>query len=241
MKSIIITGASRGIGQATAKLLAQDYDYMALCCRSNTNKLNETAQIIRSAGCSCSTFTGNISDYGFAKEMVTRVIAEAGHIDALINNAGVSSIGLFMDLSPEDWDEMIRTNLYSVFNTCRLVIPDMIKNHSGRIINISSVWGLSGASCEVAYSASKGAINSFTKALAKEVAPSNVSANAVAFGAIDTDMNSHLSEAELEQLKEEIPYGRLASTEEAADCIRNLLNMPEYYTGDILKFDGGWI
>ena len=117
----------------------------------------------------------------------------------------------------------------------------MIKEHSGRIINVSSVWGLVGASCEVAYSATKGAINSFTKALAKELAPSNISVNAIAFGAIDTDMNNNLSPEERTALEYEIPYGRMATPKEAAQCISNLLTMPTYLTGEVLKFDGGWI
>lgn len=241
MKSIIITGASRGIGEAIALECTSSYDYVAICCKHNADRLKEIQNEIISKGRKCHIFVGDVSDYEFTGEMINSVIAEAGHIDALVNNAGISQISLFTDTGPEDWKQMIEVNLTSVYNTCHAAIPHMIHEKSGRIINISSVWGLCGASCEVAYSTTKSAIIGFSKALAKELAPSHISVNAIAFGAIDTDMNNHLSSEERALLEDEIPYGRMASCEEAACCVFKVLEMPDYYTGDVLKFDGAWI
>ena len=150
-------------------------------------------------------------------------------------------MGLLTDMTSDDWNETVSTNITSVFNTCHAFIPDMVREKTGRIINISSVWGLVGASCEVAYSAAKGAVNAFTKALAKELAPSGIAVNAAAFGVIDTDMNRHLSEEDRVSLEEEIPVGRMATPEEAAELIVKLSEMPAYFTGEVVKFDGGWI
>lgn len=241
MKSAIITGASRGIGRATALKLAETYQYIAICCKSSEQELSSAAQDIEKKGCRCRTFIGDTSCYAFVSEMIAAIAAETGTIDALINNAAVSSVGLFTDMMPADWQRMLDVNLTSVYNTCHCTVPHMIHEKSGHIINVSSVWGLTGASCEVAYSAAKGAVNSFTKALAKELAPSHIAVNAIAFGAVDTSMNRHLSAEERRSLEDEIPYGRMAAPEEAAACINNILNMPSYMTGEIIKFDGAWI
>lgn len=244
MKSAIITGASRGIGQAAAFKLADEYDYIAICSHLSPDALTQTAVSIHdrtNGSCKCHAFTGDISDYQFVKTMVDMVISEAGSIDTLVNNAGISSVGLFTDMTPGEWKHILDVNLTSIFNTCNCVIPHMIHKKNGTILNISSVWGLVGASCEVAYSATKGAINSFTKALAKELAPSNISVNAIAFGAIDTTMNNHLDDNEISALIDEIPAGRLGTANEAALCISNILHMPSYFTGEIVKIDGAWI
>lgn len=241
MKTAIITGASRGIGRACAIELSKDYDLIAICCEKNTDMLNETAKAIAENKCDVMTFTGDISNYEFVSDMVNSVIEKCGHIDTLINNAGIALIGLFTDTSPNDWKKVIDNNLTSVYNTCHTVVPHMIHEKSGKIINVSSVWGLVGASCEVAYSASKGAIINFTKALAKELAPSGISVNAAAFGAVDTDMNACLTDEDKASLCEEIPYGRMATITEAGQFIRKLIEMPEYFTGEVVKFDGAWI
>ena len=244
MKSAIITGASRGIGRASAMLLAKEYEYIAICSHASENELNETAEAISTSTdnhCICRTFVGDIANYDFVSSMTREVISDCGSIDTLINNAGISIVGLFTDTTPDEWQRIMNVNLTSVYNTCHCVVPHMIHEKSGRILNISSVWGLAGASCEVAYSATKGAINSFTKALAKELAPSNIAVNAIAFGAINTSMNGHLDPEELAALEEEIPYGRMATEQEAAECIQNILAMPSYFTGEIVKFDGAWI
>lgn len=241
MKTALITGASRGIGSACAIELSKNYELVAICCKDNKDKLEETASSMRQNSCEVMTFTGDVSDYSFVSDMVSSIINRTGKIDTLINNAGIASIGLFTDVTPSDWQKMIDTNLTSVYNICHAVVPHMIHEKCGHIINVSSVWGLVGASCEVCYSAAKGAVNSFSKALAKELAPSNISVNAIAFGAVDTDMNSCLSEEEKVSLCEEIPYGRMASCEEAALFIKKLSEMPNYFTGEVVKFDGGWI
>lgn len=241
MKTAIITGASRGIGKEVAITLATQYEYIAICCKNSSEELLEVKKIIENNGCRCVAFTGDVSDYLFISNMISQVVNETGKIDVLINNAGISTVGLFTDMTPGMWKNILDTNLTSIYNTCHCVVPHMVHEKNGRIINVSSVWGLVGASCEVAYSATKGAINSFTKALAKELAPSNISVNAIAFGAIDTTMNGHLEPDEVSSLEEEIPFGRMATTKEAAQCVSNLLNMPSYLTGEVIKFDGGWI
>lgn len=240
MKSAIITGASRGIGRQIAIELSSEYDYLAICCKSSKDQLNTLYNEIKS-NCAVKAFIGDVADYDFVKDMVNTVITDVGSIHTLINNAGISVTGVFSDTTPSMWQNILNTNLSSIYNTCHSATPNMIHNKDGRIINISSVWGVVGASCEVAYSATKGAINSFTKALAKELAPSNISVNAIAFGAIDTEMNNHLNEEEKQLLCDEIPFGRMASAKEAAMCVSKLLAMPSYFTGEVVKFDGAWI
>ncbi|MCM1273647.1 MAG: SDR family NAD(P)-dependent oxidoreductase [Clostridium sp.] len=242
MKSIIITGASGEIGSALAKCVAADYDYIAICGCKNTDALNTLAASINQTGhCACKSFAGDMGNFDFAASVIHTVAADAGRIDALINNAAISETGLLTDMSPAAWHNIMSTNVDSVYNTCHEAVPYMVRQKSGTIINISSVWGLVGASCEVAYSATKGAVNSFSKALAKELAPSGISVNAIALGVVDTKMNSHLTTEEKAQLAEEIPYGKMAAPEEAAIFIKNILSMPSYFTGEVVKFDGGWI
>lgn len=241
MKTAVITGASRGIGQSIALALCDCCDYIAICSKNSAEMLEETKKLITATGCKCKAFTGDVSSYEFVKAMIDSVAEETGSVDILINNAGISVVGLLTDTTCEMWQEIFATNVTSVFNTCKVSIPHMLKTHSGKIINISSVWGQKGAACEVAYSATKGAVDSFTKALAKELAPSNITVNAVAFGAIDTEMNHHLNAEEKEFLCEEIPYGRMATPAEAGMFVRKLLDMPEYFTGEVVKFDGAWI
>ena len=243
MNSAIVTGASSGIGKEIALAIAPNYEYIAIAGFTHKKELSDLRDRILKSNpdCCCHAFVGDISDYNFVNSMIKTVISEAGGISVLINNAGISYVEPFTDTSPEKWKRLMGTNLDSMYNTCHCALPSMLSRKEGRIINISSVWGLTGASCEVAYSAAKGAIISFTKALAKELAPSNISVNAVAFGAIDTDMNSHLNSDEKENLCEDIPFGRMATTKEAATFVKQLLDMPMYHTGDILKFDGSWI
>ena len=159
----------------------------------------------------------------------------------LVNNAGISYIGLLTDMSDEEWRHVIDTNLTSVFYCCRAAIPPMVTRKSGRIINISSMWGTAGASCEAAYSASKSGVHGLTRALAKELAPSHISVNAVACGVVDTVMNAQLDAGERLQLTEEIPAGRFASPREIAEIIWQTANAPEYMTGQIIGVDGGYL
>lgn len=244
-QTALITGASRGIGRAIAIALSETdlYDVIAITCLSNNEKLMEVKSIIEANGKTCIAKCLDVSSFDECKSFIEEISSEYS-ISLLINNAAISYVGLLIDMTKEDWDNSINVNLNSVFNTCRLVVPNMIRNQQNqvsRIINISSVWGLVGASCEVCYSATKGAVNSFTKALAKELAPSNIAVNAIAFGAVDTEMNSHLSEEEKASLCEEIPSGSFLSPSDAAKTVIKLIEMPAYLTGEIIKVDGGWI
>ena len=171
---------------------------------------------------------------------VARLFSEINHLDVLVNNAGISYGGLLSDMSAEDWHKVMAVNLDSCFYTSKHAIPLMLKKHSGRIINISSVWGNVGASMEVAYSASKGGINAFTKALAKELAPSNIQVNAIACGVIDTSMNACFTAEDMVALTEEIPADRIGKPEEVAHLSLQLAQAPTYLTGQIITLDGGW-
>lgn len=240
-KTALITGASRGIGAAVAETLAADGYNLTLCCRSSKDRLSALSDRLHSTyGVQVRCSLGDVGSYGFAREMTGAALAEFGHIDVLVNNAGISHVGLLTDMQIEDWERVMSTNLTSVFSMCRLVAPSMIARKSGRIINISSVWGSVGAACEAAYSASKGGMDAFTKALGKELAPCGIPVNAVACGAIDTEMNRFLSDEERLCLTEEIPAGRMGTPEEAAALVLLLCRAPVYLTGQILTLDGGW-
>ena len=256
MKSILITGASRGIGRSTAVRAASTglYDRIIINCRQDNAMLEQTAKQMRAAwgmnstnpadqpassepnGGGIITSVGDLSD----RSSVERLHDEVGSVDVIINNAAISKVGLFIDMSPEEWHEILDTNLTSIYNVCHTFVPDMIKVHDGIIVNVSSVWGISGASCEVAYSTVKGAVNTFTKALAKELAPSNIRVNAIAPGIVDTEMNAHLSDEELAGVCDEVPMGRMAEPDEIADAIMKIVDMPAYMTGEVIKMDGGW-
>ncbi len=240
-KTVLVTGASRGIGKAIAvKFAKKNYNVVINCIRSE-ERLMQTKKEIESYQVPCLAFMGDMGDMGQCQELFARIKKQFGTVDVLVNNAGISYIGLLQDMTSDDWDKVIRTNLTSVFNCSKLAIPDMVAQQCGKIINISSVWGNAGASCEVAYSATKGGINAFTKALAKELAPSGIQVNAVACGAIDTEMNQFLEEDELISLVEEIPTGRLGRAEEVADLVYHLGYKNAYLTGQVIGLDGGWI
>jgi len=241
-KTVLITGASRGIGAAAAKAFAKEGYNLILICKNNIDKLNETAKETRIYNTTVHTIQCDVSNPTDIENILKPYLISNNLMpDILVNNAGISHIGLLQDLSYEEWDNILDTNLKSMFMLSKLVIPSMVNKKYGRIINISSMWGNIGASCEVAYSASKGGVNTFTKALAKELAPSDISVNAIAFGVIDTEMNQFLSKEDREALAEEIPAGRFATATEAADMIVNIANAPIYMTGQIITMDGGMI
>ena len=241
-KTVFITGASRGIGRAIAIRFAAAGYRLALCCRHNSDMLRKLQTLITEQyHTDCLIYTADTGNYSQMASMMNDTIQHFHHIDVLVNNAGISYIGLLTDMSFEDWQNILSTNLTSVFNSCRLTVPGMVHRHSGKIINISSVWGNVGASCEVAYSACKGGINSLTRALGKELAPSNIQVNAIACGVIDTDMNRCFSEEERSALIEEIPAGRMGSPEEVASLAYSLATASSYLNGQILTLDGGWI
>ena len=223
LRTILITGASSGIGAATAIAFAKPNNRLILVSRKNREGLKKIEDEGRERGAEVLSILADVSDYEACKLLVQQAVERFGTIDLLVNDAGVSHIGLFQDMTPDEWQRVMNVNIGSVMNLCHLVIPSMVHRHHGRIINISSVWGNVGASCEAVYSASKGAINSFTKALAKELAPSNIQVNAIAFGAIETPMNAWLSKEEAEALADEIPAGREGTKEEAAQMTFTLI------------------
>ena len=240
MSTILITGASHGVGKAFAIACAESGRFTKIILNGGSDKaaLEDTARRVSAAGdLVCIADIGDVSDLAYVQGLRERF----GPVDTLVNNAGISRTGLLTDMSPEEWDRVLRVNVTSLYNTCHTYVPDMVSAGGGRILNVSSVWGLCGASCEVAYSASKGAVNAFTKALAKELAPSHIRVNAIALGIIDTRMNAHLSENETAEIRDQIPAGYIASPEEAAQAMLRLLEMPEYFNGEIVRFDGCWI
>ena len=236
-KMALITGASRGIGAAVAEVFAShDYDLTMVCRRSEDLITELAAYLSIRYSISAQTYIGDISVY----ETVEELFSGLDDVDVLVNNAGISYSGLLQDMDIKDWDRVINTNLTSAFYMSRLAIPYMLRKKAGKIINISSVWGNVGASMEVAYSASKGGLNSFTKALAKELAPSNIQVNAVACGLIDTDMNSVYTRADLEEVIKEIPADRMGQPSEVAKLVYSLCEENTYLTGQIITLDGGW-
>lgn len=237
-KYALITGASRGIGEAIAIKLAKEGYNLILVCQQNlynlqalANKLTEEYMI------SIQCFQGDIGDSSF----VRKLFSDISTLDILVNNAGISYIGLLQDMTDEEWTKVMSTNLNSIFFTSREAIKVMLPKKSGRIINISSMWGTVGASMEVAYSTSKGGMNTFTKSLAKELAPSGIAVNAIACGVIDTDMNKCFSDEEMQALTDEIPAGRLATASEVAEVVAALATTTTYLTGQIIGLDGGYI
>ena len=237
--NILITGASRGIGRAIAIEFAKNNHNIIICAKSDLEGLKNTKRLVENEGVSCYIGLCDVTNEDSVKKLISDSAKAIGKTDILINNAGISYIGLLQDMSLEDWNKVLNTNLTSAFLMSKYVIPEMLKKQSGHIINISSVWGNIGASMEVAYSASKGGINSFTKALAKELAPSNISVNAISPGFIDTDMNKVFEKDELEAIFEEIPMSRVGSPSEVARLIYKIATS-DYITGQIITIDGGW-
>jgi Dehydrogenases with different specificities (related to short-chain alcohol dehydrogenases) len=243
MKSKIafITGASHGIGRAIAVEFARAGYSLALNCRSSADDLNKLAKELNETyGIPCIALIGDAGDEDFVNHAFLRTEQTLGAVTTLVNNAGLSHIGLLSDMRLMEWERIMKTNLTSVFCCCKRAIPNMVHGKYGQILNISSVWGNIGASCEVAYSASKGGVNAFTKALAKELAPSCIAVNGIACGVIDTRMNQCFSEEERRQLAEEIPAGRFGSVQEVAQLALSVVTSPLYLTGQIITMDGGW-
>lgn len=236
----IVTGASRGIGAAIAEALAKEGYNLALTCIKNKSQLDKLAESLTvTYGVSAYTYQCDGRNYEEVRMMSKDILTKYKHIECLINNAGSAHFGLLTDMEPAEWDNIIATNLTACYYMAKCFVPSMVQNQSGHIINISSIWGDCGASCEVAYSASKGGVNAFTKALAKELAPSHIAVNAISCGVIDTDMNARLSAEEKEELRQSIPANRFGTTEDVANTVLALLRMT-YVTGQIIGCDGGW-
>ena len=236
----IVTGASRGIGREIAKSLAKQNIKVIANYNNSEEKAIELKKELEAEGIMIDIVKADVSQREEIRNLVKYVIEEYGKIDILINNAGISEYKLFTDETDEDWNRVINTNLYSTFATSQEVIPNMIKNKNGCIINISSVWGMVGASMEVLYSVSKAGIDGLTKALAKELGPSNIRVNAIAPGIVDTDMCKNFTKEELKDIKEEIPLERIGKVEDISKCINWLID-DNYTTGQIISINGGWI
>ncbi|MBR1736234.1 MAG: glucose 1-dehydrogenase [Firmicutes bacterium] len=237
MKKVLITGASRGIGKAAAEEFAKG-GYHVIINSRHADELEKTAAHLKEITENISFYPCDVSDYAEVKKMFDTI----GSVDVLVNNAGTAYIGLFNTMHPEDFRKLIDLDLISVLNCTHLAVAEMINKKSGVIVNVSSMWGICGASCEAVYSAAKGGVNAFTKALGKELAPSGIRVNAVACGVIDTKMNDCLNDEEKAALEEEIPLGRMGKAEEIAKIIYFLASEDSsYLTGEVIKVDGGFI
>ncbi len=241
-KNVLVTGASRGIGRAIALTFAKCGYHVFLNCSQSIKELEAVKSEIETIpGGSCDLLIGDIGNPDVVNQLFETIYQKCDALDVLINNAGIAHMGLLTDMTNEEWNRLIQTNLSSVFYCCRLAVPKMVTKKMGKIINISSMWGSVGASCEVAYSASKSGVHGLTRALAKELAPSNIQVNAIACGCIDTAMNAQLDARERIALETEIPAGRFGTPQEVADFVIQLVNSPAYVTGQIIGLDGGFI
>ena len=239
-KTVLVTGSSRGIGKEIAYQFAANGYQVILNGYNQKNQLNQTAEEFQRLGYAAIGIAADVSDYQQCQYLFQKARETFGQIDILINNAGISHVGLFTDMTPREWSKVIQTNLFSVFHCTHLALPEMIRKKEGIIINISSIWGQRGASCEAVYSASKGGIEAFTKAIAKEMGPSGIRVNAIACGVIDTQMNQWLTEEERSQLQDDISLMRFGKPSEAASLAYFLASpQSSYLTGQVITLDGG--
>lgn len=233
---ILITGASRGIGREMAKRLAEKGNKVI----ANYNKSEEYAKKLCEESNNIDIFKADVSKRAEVKNMVEYIINKYGKIDVLINNAGIAESKMFTDITDTDWNKIINNNLYSAFCVTQEVLPNMIHNKRGCIINISSVWGMVGASCETVYSIAKAGMDGMTKSLAKELGPSNIRVNSIAPGIIDTDMNKNLSKEDIDDISQEIPLEKIGKSIDISKCVEWLID-DEYTTGQIISINGGWV
>lgn len=237
LKNVLITGGSRGIGREMVRLFAERGYSVAFTYKSSVTEAGELA--LETGALAICADSENASDI---ERAVTLAKAHMGGIDCLINNAGIAAFSLFTDIALEEWQRVINVDLTSAFLYSKLVIPDMINKKQGRIINVTSIWGLVGSSCEVHYSTAKAGLIGFTKALAKELGPSGITVNAIAPGVIDTDMNSVLDANTLHELADETPLSRIGTPREVAEVALFLAgDSASFITGDVLNVSGGFV
>lgn len=238
-KVIIVTGASKGIGKEISKELAKKGNTIIANYNKSEKEIKELQQELEKQNIKIDIYKADVSKREEAANLVKYTIQNYGKIDVLINNAGISQIKEFTQITDEDWNNMINTNLNSVFYMSQEACHNMIHNKKGCIINISSIWGITGASCEVHYSVSKAGVDALTKALAKELGPSNIRVNSIAPGIINTEMNAHLSEEEKQNIEEEIPLEKIGKAIDIERCVEWLIK-DEYTTGQVISINGGW-
>lgn len=238
-KVIIVTGASRGIGREISRELAKKGYIIIANYNKSEKQMLELKEELEKEKIKIDIFKADVSKRKETQQLVKYAIKKYGKIDVLINNAGISQIKEFTQITDEDWNNMINTNLNSVFYMSQEACHNMIHNKKGCIINISSIWGITGASCEVHYSVSKAGVDALTKALAKELGPSNIRVNSIAPGIINTEMNAHLSEEEKQNIEEEIPLEKIGKSIDIERCVEWLIK-DEYTTGQVISINGGW-
>lgn len=237
MKNVLVTGGSRGIGESISRLFAENGHRVFVNFSNRDEKALALTEEIKAIPYKC-----DVSKFKLVDMMVNDIYNKYGGIDILVNNAGIAQQKLFTDITEEEWDTMFDVNIKSMFNTSKAVLPYMINKKCGKIINVSSMWGVAGASCEVHYSASKAAVIGFTKSLAKEVGLSGIQVNCVAPGVIDTEMNSHLTNDDIQLLKEETPTGTIGKPDDIANTIFFLASeKADFITGQIISVNGGII
>ncbi|KNF07363.1 3-oxoacyl-[acyl-carrier-protein] reductase FabG [Gottschalkia purinilytica] len=242
LKTVLVTGASKGIGQATADLLAHEGYNVIINFNKSEKEALSLYNKLKNKGLSVRIYKANVSKKNEVKDMIDFCIKEFGTIDILINNAGISQEKLFVDITDEDWDNMINTNLKSVFYCTQEVLKHMISKKRGKIINISSIWGMIGASCEAHYSAAKAGVIGLTKALAKEMGPSNIQINCITPGVIQTGMLDSYNQNELNVLRENTPLMKLGSPKDIANCVLFLVsNRADFITGQVISPNGGFV
>ena len=238
-KVIIVTGASRGIGREISRELAKKGYIIIANYNKSEKQILELKEELEKEKVKIDIFKADVSKRKETQQLVKYAIKKYGKIDVLINNAGISQIKEFTQITDKDWNNMININLNSVFYMTQEVFKNMIHNKNGCIINMSSIWGQIGASCESHYSVSKAGIDAITKSLAKELGPSNIRVNSIAPGIIDTEMNKNLSSEDLKSIKEEIPLEKIGKAKDIEKCIEWLIE-DEYTTGQIISINGGW-
>lgn len=240
MKTVIVTGGAKGIGRAISYEFAKSGYNVIINYKTSVKEAENIKEELTKKGQNVEIYKADLTKKEEVEAMIKFVEEKYKKIDVLVNNAGISQIKPFADIKEEDWDNIVNNNLKTVYLTTKAVIDNMIHNKNGSIINISSIWGITGGACEVHYSATKAGIIGMTKALAKEMGPSNIRVNAVAPGIIDTDMNKNLNESEINQIKNEIPLEKIGKPEDVAKVVK-WLTESEYVTGEVIRVDGGWL
>ena len=240
MKNVIVTGGSRGIGKCIVENLAREGNNVILNYNKSEKQARKIQNELKEEGILIEIYKADVSKREEVKKLVNFAIEKWESIDVLINNAGIAKLQMFQDVTENDWDEIINTNLKSAFYMSQEVLPNMLHKKSGCIINISSIWGMVGASCETVYSVSKAGMDALTKSLAKELGPSNIRVNSIAPGVIDTEMNSHIDEKIKKEIKNQTPLGKIGKPIDIYKCVKWLID-DEFTTGQVISVNGGYV